>query len=469
MVDDSPCTDVLLTRDHYRVECTTATAVTNHKLIVKVGDMVSQPFIVGLETNTGQCSEHGDFIDGQCRCHDGWISPMSSCSKETEATKAPVIDPATGSTALFGRDVDFSTAIAYLREVDLAGKTVKTVPMPVRFNGSFEDSSTILYANITQPNNNETIKVKLVITMYKISTSVEFANQTLYIPSNSVKYLIDISGWKFTQITNTLQVIFKTKTATNTDHCEPPTPVINKSGNHYELVSRTSVLLATFADNLYVDGRVHVASMTTLESIDGLVNPSNSSDHYMFTAINVPYHSQSCQIDPSSNAFPVYASQFLAKNADTSHTVSLVNTVAMEIALQRLGMCGHLIQGIWHGMWSIEVFDLNGVIPNIECDLSKGLISEPEMSVCVEYTATPGYFNCSTANKDDTCPITESCNRNDGQVNNGSCQSNNINSACGDSIQELIKCSIKKKCQTLEVGPFNSPMNCLYQNCEILV
>eukprot|EP01133_Synstelium_polycarpum_P007494 gene7494-8769_t len=100
----------------------------------------------------------------------------------------------TGSTTLYGKEVDFSTSI------------VKD-------------------------------------TQYKDSTTTRFANEIIYIPANSVKYLVDIAGWKFGDQSNPLQSYNKTK-----------------FGNHYELVQGQSIHLATFADNLYVDDTTATAS-----------------------------------------------------------------------------------------------------------------------------------------------------------------------------------------------------------------
>eukprot|EP01133_Synstelium_polycarpum_P015218 gene15218-18009_t len=120
------------------------------------------------------------------------------------------------------------------------------------------------------------------------------------------------------------------------------------------------------------------------------------------------------------------------------------------------------------GKESSETFDMNGRIPEVECDISKGLVCDPKISACKLFIATPASFNCTTANKDDTCPRTESCYCNEGQTNIASCQSNNIDSACGDSIQELIKCAVNNKCQSIAIGydgEHRSAKNCLYQNC----
>eukprot|EP01133_Synstelium_polycarpum_P016343 gene16343-19440_t len=175
---------------------------------------------------------------------------MTNCSHQVEETKLPVIDVTTGKATHYGRDVDFSTSIAYLREVDMDYNTVKTVSMSIGFKGIVEHNSTILDANIGQSDTVEPIKTRLKITIYNDPTTVIFANQTLYMPLNSVKYLFDISGWRFRAPTNSLQVIFKTSASTKDDSsCLKPTD-FNQIGNHYELGTGSSLLLATFADNI---------------------------------------------------------------------------------------------------------------------------------------------------------------------------------------------------------------------------
>eukprot|EP01133_Synstelium_polycarpum_P015217 gene15217-18008_t len=123
---------------------------------------------------------------------------------------------------------------------------------------------------------------------------------------------------------------------------------------------------------------------------------------------------------------------------------------------------------------SSDIFDLNGEIPTVECDLSKGLFCDQTTAKCQPFLATPASFNCtSNGNKGDDCPGNESCYCNDGQTNLGSCRSNNIDSSCGDSIQELIKCAVDNKCQAFGeeqyAGDKRSPKNCLYQNCASIM
>eukprot|EP01133_Synstelium_polycarpum_P013664 gene13664-16091_t len=91
------------------------------------------------------------------------------------------MEPSTGATILYGRDVDFSTSIAYLRELDIDRIPVKTIHMAVKFNESVDSNASrrILFANITQHDSLEEINMKLQITYFEHNGTVDFANQRL--------------------------------------------------------------------------------------------------------------------------------------------------------------------------------------------------------------------------------------------------------------------------------------------------
>ncbi|GAM16977.1 hypothetical protein SAMD00019534_001520, partial [Acytostelium subglobosum LB1] len=106
---------------------------------------------------------------------------------------------------------------------------------------------------------------------------------------------------------------------------------------------------------------------------------------------------------------------------------------------------------------------LNGRIPHIECDMSKGL--KCIKGTCQKSLPLPsGPADCSTALSCDyqrcQCPTVNSTI--------GYCDYiYNYDLACANSIQDLVKCALKYKCQT--TAQYYSPMSCLYRHCSDVI
>ncbi|GAM16978.1 hypothetical protein SAMD00019534_001530 [Acytostelium subglobosum LB1] len=116
--------------------------------------------------------------------------------------------------------------------------------------------------------------------------------------------------------------------------------------------------------------------------------------------------------------------------------------------------------------YDTDTFDLDGVIPQYECDLSKGL-------VCINSTCQkplplfPGVVNCTKDTVDNPiCPIsTQHCNCPTIGSTMGSCAyGNNYNSECANSIKDLVSCVLKNKCQLVWISKY-SPNTCFYKHC----
>eukprot|EP01133_Synstelium_polycarpum_P012637 gene12637-14844_t len=183
-----PCTDIVFKVDHQIIECTTDLNAYNYSLRVSPDGKQSNNFTVPDPCRGKLCSGHGTCNLGQC------FSELRFIILKENSTQT----------------------ITYL-----AG-TIDKYPL---------------------------LKVNLIISLHTLETWITFATQRLYIPPNSVKYLIDISGWNYTSPLNTLQVIFKTKTSVDpnappANPCQESKPSITKGyGNHYEFKAGGSVLM----------------------------------------------------------------------------------------------------------------------------------------------------------------------------------------------------------------------------------
>ncbi|EFA76793.1 hypothetical protein PPL_09544 [Heterostelium album PN500] len=108
-------------------------------------------------------------------------------------------------------------------------------------------------------------------------------------------------------------------------------------------------------------------------------------------------------------------------------------------------------------------FNLDGRIPDIECDVSQSLLclenNNGELTCQAPPAITTG--NCSTDgckenNEYCGCPV---------DSYNGVCALyNTLGAACSESINELIKCAVDNECQYKASGS-SSYKSCLYQNC----
>ncbi|KAN0003315.1 hypothetical protein ACTFIZ_009461 [Dictyostelium cf. discoideum] len=257
------------------------------------------------------CSNHGlcNFVNGQCQCSNGWQS--NDCSQEKQQ---PLPEPTTddnGKTTLNGNDnINFTVSITYLREIDINDKTVKLLSLKdIQWNNRTQISKTDSYFNGTFEN--DSVQVELDVTFYKDEENIDFAGDTVLIPSNSMKYIIVISNWNFTSSTNNLQVIYNSQTtAYYDDGCDiiqsnsssnvNEGSKVSESVTWFQVVSGNSAMDAKFSRRMFVDEKVRMASVSILDSTDQLYTLTNRSDTFnKLIAITTPYFKSNVKLDPS--------------------------------------------------------------------------------------------------------------------------------------------------------------------------
>ncbi|KAN0037461.1 hypothetical protein ACTFIV_002809 [Dictyostelium citrinum] len=257
------------------------------------------------------CSNHGicNFINGQCQCFNDWQS--IDCSQEKQPPlPEPVIDDK-GETTLNGNDnINFTVSITHLREIDINYKTIKLLPLKdIKWNNRTQISKTESYFNGTFEN--DSVQVELDVTFYKDQVNIDFAGDTILIPSNSMKYIIEISNWNFTSSTNNLQVIYNSQTTAyydngcdiiqaNSSSNENEGSKVSESISWFQLVSGNSAMDAKFSRRMFVDEKVRMASVSILDSNDPLYTLTKQSDSYnKLIAITTPYFKSNVKLDPS--------------------------------------------------------------------------------------------------------------------------------------------------------------------------
>ncbi|KAN0044663.1 hypothetical protein ACTA71_006182 [Dictyostelium dimigraforme] len=257
------------------------------------------------------CSNHGicNFINGQCQCSKDWQS--IDCSQEKQLPLPEPIINDNGETILSGNNnINFTVSITYLREIDFNDQTVKVLSLKdIKWNNRTQIGNNESYFNGTFEN--DPVQVELGVTYYKDEESIDFAGDTILIPSNSMKYIILISNWNFSSSTNNLQVIYNSQTtAYYDDGCDiiqansssdvNQGSKVSESVTWFQLVSGNSAMDAKFSRRMFVDERVRMASVSILNSNDPLYGLTNQSDSYnKLIAITTPYFKSNVKLDPS--------------------------------------------------------------------------------------------------------------------------------------------------------------------------
>ncbi|KAM9965328.1 hypothetical protein ACTFIW_005144 [Dictyostelium discoideum] len=257
------------------------------------------------------CSNHGlcNFVNGQCQCSNDWQS--NDCSQEKQK---PLPEPSVdnnGKTTLNGNDnINFTVSITHLREIDINDKTIKLLSLKdIKWNNRTQISKTDSYFNGTFEN--DSVQVELDVTYYKDEENIDFAGDTILIPSNSMKYIILISNWNFTSSTNNLQVIYDSQTtAYYDDGCDiiqsnsssnvNEGSKVSESVSWFQVVSGNSAMDAKFSRRMFVDEKVRMASVSILDPTDPLYSLNNRSDTFnKLIAITTPYFKSNVKLDPS--------------------------------------------------------------------------------------------------------------------------------------------------------------------------
>ncbi|GAM19747.1 hypothetical protein SAMD00019534_029220 [Acytostelium subglobosum LB1] len=241
------------------------------------------------------CSGNGDAVGGRCVCKEGWTK--QDCSVKAEiSTGEPVIEH--GSVRSLADGTLFNTSIVYLREVDGAGATIKTLALS---SITWKDVSSAADTsdgaiNLVGTFSNDNATMDMHIKHFKTADQVTFAGETMYMPANSVKFTVGIREWTFKSKLHTLQVVFESKTAREKGPCIQAKSMGGINSYYIEL--DRSVLYGSFAGHLYTDGRVVTSVLKDIESTDVLY-VNNTSELSYRSFIEVPAFDTECIVDPN--------------------------------------------------------------------------------------------------------------------------------------------------------------------------
>ncbi|EFA84777.1 hypothetical protein PPL_01769 [Heterostelium album PN500] len=259
-LDNKECKDIV--KRNLTIDCNVAGPLTVGyvPLLVTVGDgsslttvKVDDAVIPNDCGEADKCSGNGVCIEKKCKCNEGYGG--NYCDLKL-GNGTIVTNLTTPSASFVAENVQFDFNIYSIQEVDSSDNVVKELNVTQwRFRNDTEGEITNLYyyLNVSYPN---------VTTMIQYSPkerTVEFAGITSYLPPNSLKVSITITGWLFRSNLNVLRVVFNTKIEDQVDECGDKLDIfgtdINNDLKYLRITKDKTVFYGSFLDRIMSDGK----------------------------------------------------------------------------------------------------------------------------------------------------------------------------------------------------------------------
>ncbi|GAM21182.1 hypothetical protein SAMD00019534_043570 [Acytostelium subglobosum LB1] len=330
-VGGSPCAnpkaegDTLITCT-YTSDVSTANNTDSLPVNVTVDSLVgsAQRFVYSIDKLV--CSQgcvNGQCVRGKCHCDSSYTGSNCTLLLDNKPVEVPVILP---ETTVMGSNVDhvsFNISVSTLREVDATTtgiiksynfKTIGWINNSTN-NSQANDHGTTTYRFIgTFPDDaNLTITVDLVV--FASDQEYNFAGDLIPAKSNSVKYRVQIEGWKFASKNNILQMLFLTQAGEQVTPCRTLSSELGESTSNtknslrsLEIFQGTGILNAYFSDRLIVDDRVAYSFVELVKPDDPAAaaaaqstteNGNNDKVLNVLVSVNIPYFERYGTIDPN--------------------------------------------------------------------------------------------------------------------------------------------------------------------------
>ncbi|EFA74709.1 hypothetical protein PPL_11740 [Heterostelium album PN500] len=259
-LDYKECKDIV--KRNLTIDCNVAGPLTVGyvPLLVTVGDgsslttvKVDDAVIPNDCGEADKCSGNGVCLEKKCKCNEGYGGYYC----DLKLGKGTIVTNLTTPSASFvAENVQFDFNIYSIQEVDSSDNVVKELNVTQwRFRNDTEGEITNLYyyLNVSYPN---------VTTMIQYSPkerTVEFAGITSYLPPNSLKVSITITGWLFQSNLNVLRVVFNTKIEDQFDECGDKLDIfgtdINNDLKYLRITKDKTVFYGSFLDRIMSDGK----------------------------------------------------------------------------------------------------------------------------------------------------------------------------------------------------------------------
>eukprot|EP00026_Physarum_polycephalum_P005392 Phypoly_transcript_05426.p1 GENE.Phypoly_transcript_05426~~Phypoly_transcript_05426.p1 ORF type:complete len:356 (+),score=25.74 Phypoly_transcript_05426:398-1465(+) len=162
--------------------------------------------------NNMLCNGRGTCFKGNCDCFASWFGDACQFSVEEVPPVVFLLGNPTVLTAELpvrssqNISVSFGILFASIREIDENGGTVVSfdINLPNNTRNHHEKINSSNTKFIISLPNNANLAVKA--TVYNETTIVKFANESIRVPKNGLKYLIHIENWPFIALTHRLVV-----------------------------------------------------------------------------------------------------------------------------------------------------------------------------------------------------------------------------------------------------------------------
>eukprot|EP00026_Physarum_polycephalum_P001653 Phypoly_transcript_01655.p1 GENE.Phypoly_transcript_01655~~Phypoly_transcript_01655.p1 ORF type:complete len:1042 (+),score=102.30 Phypoly_transcript_01655:424-3126(+) len=166
---------------------------------------------------SSSCEEcgHGTCDRGLCKCESGWAGP--SCN--TQDTAPINIDPNSTSPVIVvpTSNIQFSISFTSISEIDYSENILISYALQLQ-NISLNKTENGFHYTITLPNSATLV---ILIAVYNNTTDIIFANKTISVGANSLKYTMTVANWPFTNLQNKLQIVMSaTGNGSTKKNCE---------------------------------------------------------------------------------------------------------------------------------------------------------------------------------------------------------------------------------------------------------
>eukprot|EP01133_Synstelium_polycarpum_P016694 gene16694-19845_t len=251
------------------------------------------------------CNDHGSCSSMLCNCDSGWSGP--TCQVELAKTNtgmemkpnqtAPVVvfngvvlPDVNGQPAPLtelSHQTSFSIHIESIRELDFDNKLVATHNPQWRQIVTNEISATYRH----DFSDDKTSFVTVRVDMYKDGGSTQWANDTIKFAPSTTKYTVSLTNYNFSSSLNHLVVVFEsssTAPCASYNESDISWGAASLDDMHWFVIPQHQLsLYGRFTNKVIVDGRVTKTANLVLNKAEPIL-----------IAVNVPYFSQSAEVDP---------------------------------------------------------------------------------------------------------------------------------------------------------------------------
>lgn len=248
---------------------------------------------------TPECSGHGECEKGVCDCDNGWYGDICNTQDQVPITvivnnTSPTIGIGlgNGTDSQDSGNVSFSISFDTIREVDVNGDIIESYDLSKQnftVTPNLNDTSGAAASYIYQIMLPNKATLDIYIQLFTNATTVQFANQTIKVPSNGLKYSMKVASWPFHNIRNMLQISIKSDVQSENGNDCKTTDISEDGSNNIQWIKiqlNGVALYGTFSEYAVLD--------TAIRTVQFLYN-STTGD----VIIQTPHFFDEVELDPN--------------------------------------------------------------------------------------------------------------------------------------------------------------------------